>query len=141
MNKDRVKTTEVWSANKWYLVCGMSFTILIVLLESVAVRELFVSDDKMEAVILLFVFQLPVLICLLFTTTIRDYIHRTKFNIYCCELKNGIDIDYIRENYCIEDINKSYVLFVDKGNDHNFCVWSLMQGYDSLYQMEIEMFS
>lgn len=80
------------------------------------------------------------MICLLFTTMIGDYIHREKFNIYYCKLENGIDIDYIKENYCIADINESCVLFVDKGNYHNFCVWKLMQGYDSLYQAEIKMF-
>ena len=87
-----------------------------------------------------FLLQLPVMLCLLLTTMIGDYIHREKFNIYYCKLENGIDIDYIKENYCIEDINESCVLFVDKGNDHNFCVWKLMQGYDSLYQAEIKMF-
>lgn len=144
MDKDKVKTKEVWSANKRYLVCGISFAILIVLivlLESVAIIELFVSDNKMDAVGALFVFWLLTLICLLPTTTIGYYIHRTKFNIYCCKLENGIDIDYIRENYCIEDIDESYVLFVDKGDDHNFCVWKLMQGYNSLYQIWIDMSS
>lgn len=87
-----------------------------------------------------FLLQLPVMVCLLLTTMIGDYIHREKFNIYYCKLENGIDIDYIKKNYCIEDINESCVLFVDKGNDHNFCVWELMQGYDSLYQAEIKMF-
>lgn len=110
-----------------------------VLLETCAIREFFVSDIE-QALGLLFILQLPVIICLLLTTMIGDYIHREKFNIYYCKLENGIDIDYIKENYCIEDINESCVLFVDKGNDHNFYVWKLIQGYNSLYQAEIKMF-
>lgn len=141
LDKNKVKTKEVWSANKWSLIYGISSVIMIALLEFTAIRGLFVFDDKKEVVGSLFVLQLPVLIFLLLTTAIGDYIHRTKFNIYCCELENGIDIDYIKENYCIEDINESYVLFVDKENDHNFGTWKLMQGYDSLYQVGIEMFS
>jgi len=129
----------VWSANKWYLFFGILFVIMIILLEMCAIRQFFVTDTE-EALMLLFILQLPAMICLLFTTMIGDYIHREKFNIYYRKVENGIDIDYIKENYCIEDINESCVLFVDKGNDHNFCVWKLMQGYDSLYQAEIKMF-
>lgn len=112
---------------------------MFILLEMGVIRQFFVVDVE-EALALLFILQLPAMICLLLTTMIGDYIHREKFNIYYCKLENGIDIDYIKENYCIEDINESCVLFVDKGNDHNFCVWKLLQGYDSLYQAEIKMF-
>ena len=140
MDKTKIKTKEVWSANKWYLFFGILFVIMIILLEMCAIRQFFVTDNTEEALVLLFILQLPAMICLLFTTMIGDYIHREKFNIYYCKVENGIDIDYIKENYCIEDINESCVLFVDKGNDHNFCVWKLMQGYDSLYQAEIKMF-
>ena len=139
MDKTKIKTKEVWSANKRYLFFGILFVIMIILLEICAIRQFFVTDME-EALVLLFILQLPVMICLLLTTMIGDYIHREKFNIYYCKLENGIDIDYIKENYCIEDINESCVLFVDKSNDHNFCVWKLMQGYDSLYQAEIKMF-
>lgn len=139
MDKTKIKTKEVWSANKWYLFFGILFAIMIILLEIGAIRQFFITDIE-EALVLFFILQLPAMICLLLTTMIGDYIHREKFSIYYCKLENGIDIDYIKENYCIEDINESCVLFVDKGNDHNFCVWNLMQGYDSLYQAEIKMF-
>ena len=129
----------MWSANKWYLFFGILFVIMIILLEICAIRQFFVTDTE-EALVLLFILQLPAMICLLFTTMMGDYIHREKFNIYYCKVKNGIDIDYIKENYCIEDINESFMSCLDKGNDHNFCVWKLMQGYDSLYQAEIKMF-
>ena len=128
MDKTKIKTKEVWSANKWYLFFGILFAIMIILLEICAIRQFFITDIG-EALVMF----LPVMLCLLLTTMIGDYIHREKFNIYYCKVENGIDIDYIKENYCIEDINESCVLFVDKGNDHNFCVWKLMQGYDSLY--------
>ena len=128
MDKTKIKTKEVWSANKWYLFFGILFVIMFILLEICAIRQFFVTDTA-EALALLFILQLPAMFCLLL-----------KFNIYYCKLENGIDIDYIKENYCIEDINESCVLFVDKDNDHNFCVWKLIQGYDSLYQAEIKMF-
>ena len=139
MDKTKIKTKEERQDNKWYLFFGILFVIMIILLEICAIRQFFITDTD-EALELFFLLQLPVMLCLLLTTMIGDYIHREKFNIYYCKLENGIDIDYIKENYCIEDINESCVLFVDKGNDHNFCVWKLMQGYDSLYQAEIKMF-
>lgn len=139
MDKTKIKTKEVWSANKWYLFFGILFVIMFILLEIYAIRQFFVTDTA-EALVLLFILQLPAMFCLLLTTMIGDYIHREKFNIFYCKLENGIDIDYIKENYCIEDINESCVLFVDKDNDHNFYVWKLIQGYDSLYQAEIKMF-
>lgn len=121
------ETKEVWSANKWYLFFGILFVIMFILFEMGVIRQFFMTDIE-EALVLLLILQLPAMICLLLTTMIGDYIHREKFNIYYCKLENGIDIDYIKENYCIEDINESCVLFVDKGNDHNFCVWKLMHG-------------
>ena len=120
-------------------VFGILFAIMTILLEICAIRQFFITDIE-EVLVLLFLSQLPVMLCLLLTTMIGDYIHREKFNIYYCKVENDIDIDYIKENYCIEDINENCVLFVDKGNDHNFCVWKLIQGYDSLYQAEIKMF-
>ena len=139
MDKAKIKTKEVWSANKWYLFFGILFVVMTILLEIGAIRQFFVIGTE-EALVLFFILQLPAMICLLLTTMIGDYIHREKFNIYYCKLENDIDIDYIKENYCIEDINENCILFVDKGNNHNFCVWKLIQGYDSLYHAEIKMF-
>lgn len=140
MDKEKIKIKEVQSANGWYLFCGILFVIMIVFLEIAAIRQFFISHID-EAITSLFLLQLPCLLCLLFTTMIGDWIHRTKFNLYYCRLENGIDINYIKENYSVEKINANGVLFVDKENSHNFCVWSLLQGYDSLYKMEVELFS
>ena len=129
-NENKVKTKEVYSANKLYLFCGLLSVSMIIILEFVAIREIIIADDKIEACCLAIFLQVLVLLCLLLSTTIGDYIHRVKFNIYYCKLENGIDIEYIRENYYIEDINEKCVLFVDKENDRNFCVWKLFQGYD-----------
>lgn len=139
MDKAKIKTKEVWSANKWYLFFGILFVVMTILLEIGVIRQFFVIGTE-EALVLFFILQLPAMICLLLTTMIGDYIHREKFNIYYCKLENDIDIDYIKENYCIEDINENCILFVDKGNNHNFCVWKLIQGYDLLYHAEIKMF-
>ena len=92
MDKTKIKTKEVWSANKWYLFFGILFVIMIILLKMCAIRQFFVTDTE-EALVLLFILQLPAMICLLFTTMIGDYIHREKFNIYYCKVENGIDID------------------------------------------------
>ena len=43
-----------------------------------------------------------------------------------CKLETGIDIDYIKENYSVEDINSNGVLFVDKCHSHDFGVWKLL---------------
>ena len=141
MDQNKIKTKEVGSANIWYLICGILITVLLIVLEIAGIHEIITLENKPETFILFIILQLPVLICFPFSTLIGDYIHRTKFNLYYCKLENGIDIEYIRKNYYIASINKNFVLFVDKENEHNFCVWELMQGYDSLYQAEIALFS
>ena len=69
MDKQKIKTKEVWSANKWYLFFGILFVIMIILLEICTIRQFFVTDIE-EALILLFILQPPVILCLLFTTMI-----------------------------------------------------------------------
>ncbi len=140
MDTNKIKTKEVWSANKWYLFFGVLVTILTLLLEVSTISNFITSNSKIEAGVLLLILQIPAMFCLLLTTMINDYIHRVKFNIYCCKLED-MDITYIRENYCIEDIDERYVLFVDKENDYNFSVWKLLHGCDSLYQTVTVMFS
>lgn len=140
MDTNKIKTKEVWSANKWYLFFGVLFAILAMLLELSAITNFIGTDKKVEAIALFLILQIPAMFCLLLTTMIKDYIHRVKFNIYCCKLED-MDITYIRENYCIEDIDERYVLFVDKENDYNFSVWKLLHGCDSLYQTVTVMFS
>ena len=134
LDKNKIKTIEVWSANKWYLFFGVLFVIFFILLEFTAIKEVFISTDKGEAFGILFILQIPALVCLLFTTMIGDYKHRTKFNIYYCKLEKGIDIDYIRKNYCIKDINTRDMLFVDKEDDYNFGTWGLLHDCNSLYK-------
>ena len=66
--------------------------------------------------------------------------HRKKFTLYYCKLEKGIDIEYIKDNYSVKDINPNGVLFVDKGHSHDFDVWNLLQGYNSLYEIEVKLF-
>ena len=56
MDKTKIKTKEVWSANKWYLFFGILFVIMIILLEICAIRQFFVTDIE-EALSLLFIFH------------------------------------------------------------------------------------
>lgn len=78
--------------------------------------------------------------CLLFTTLIKDWKCRTKFTLYYCKLETGIDIDYIKENYSVEDIDSNGVLFVKKEDSYKFCTWSLLQGYNLLCDAEAKLF-
>lgn len=139
MDMSNVKTKEVWSANNWYLFYGILFICLIIALECCVIREFFVSPIN-EAIGVAVILQLPCFICLLFTSLIGDWVHRTKFNLYYCNLKTGVDIDYIKENYSVEDINANGVLFVEKKDSYNFCTWKLVQGYKSLYGAEEKLF-
>jgi len=53
MDKTKIKTKEVWSANKWYLFFGILFVIMIILLEICAIRQFFITDTE-EALVLFF---------------------------------------------------------------------------------------
>lgn len=139
MDMSKVKTKEVWSANNWYLFYGIIFICLIIALEGCVIREFFVSPIN-EAMGIAVILQLPCLICLLFTSLIGDWKHRSKFNLYYCKLATGVDIDYIKENFSIEDIDSNAVLFVEKKDSHNFYTWKLVQGYTSLYEAETKLF-
>lgn len=86
------------------------------------------------------ILQLPCLICLSFTSLIGDWKHRTKFTLYYCKLTSGVDIDYIKENYSIKDIDSNGLLFVKKEDSNNFYTWKLIQGYNSLYEVENKLF-
>jgi len=139
MDMSKVKTKEVWSANNWYLFWGIAFMCLIIALEGCTVRELFVAPIS-EAIGVGVVLQLPCLLCLLFTTLIGDWKHRKKFTLYYCKLETGVDIDHIKKNYSVEDINSNGVLFVKKENSCSFYSWKLLQGYNSLYEAEVKLF-
>ncbi len=139
MDMSKVKTKEVWSANNWYLFWGIAFVCLIIVLEGCAVRELFVAPIS-EAIGVAAILQLPCLLCLLFTSLIGDWKHRKKFTLYYCKLETGVDIDYIKKNYSVEDVNSNGVLFVEKEDSSNFCSWRLLQGYNSLYEAEVKLF-
>ena len=139
MNKDKIKTKEVWSANGWYLFLGIVSVLIICMLEGCAIREFFVSSFE-DAIVSAFFIQLPCLMCLLFTTLIGCWMRRKKFTLYYCKLEKGIDIEYIKDNYSVKDINSNGVLFVDKDHSYDFVVWRLLQGYRSLDEAEVKLF-
>lgn len=140
MDMSKVKTKEVWSANNWYLFWGMVFICLIIALEGCAVRELFIAPIN-EAIGVAIILQLPCFLCLWFTTLIRDWKYRKKFTLYYCKLETGVDIDHIKKNYLVVDINSNGVLFVKKEDSYNFSSGKLLQGYNSLYEAEVKLFS
>ena len=137
-NKNEVKTIEVCSADKRYLIVGVIFTILVVILECLAIREFFV-DDLVEATFSFFLLQIEVMLCLLQAYFLKLYMQRKNFNIYYCEFKNGIDINDIKENYEIEFIDLKQIVFVDKENSEFFSSWKMMNGY-KLNENETEFF-
>ena len=98
INNSKIEIEEVESANKLYLLFGMVYAILFVILEFVSIREFFVSSNTGEALGIFAVVQLPGIIALVGANVlINSYIHRKKFNLYCCNLENGIDIEYIKD--------------------------------------------
>lgn len=139
MDKSKVQTKEVWSANKWYLYQGIISVIMIILLEGCAIYQFFV-EPLGAAIALTMVLQLPVSVCLLFATTIKDWKERTKFNIYYIKLETSTDIDYIKQNYSVEDISTRGILFVEKEDSHNFSTWNLLQGYKYMWEIEDRWF-
>lgn len=140
MDMSKVKVKEVQSANVWYLILGIAAVVGIILLEICSIREFIISSDKGATLIMIILLQLPVLICLQFVTLITDWIHREKFDLYYCELNNGTDIDYIKGNYVIKEINDRGVLFVKKEDVKNYNTWSIFQGYESLHEAEVKLF-
>lgn len=131
INNSKIEIEEVESANKLYLLFGMVYAILFVILEFVSIREFFVSSNTGEALGMFAVVQLPGIITLVGANVlINSYIHRKKFNLYCCNLENGIDIEYIKENYYIKNINEEKIFFIDKNSENNYNSWKLMHKYD-----------
>lgn len=139
MNKINTQTKEVWSANGWYLFCGIISCLMLVLTEGCIVREFFIKPFE-EAIIMALVMQLPCLLLLAMTTSIKDWIRRKKFNLYYCKLETGTDIDYIKENYSVKDISPRGILFVEKEDSLNFQTWNLYQGYKYMYEIEERFF-
>lgn len=131
INNSKIEIEEVESANKLYLLFGMVYAILFVILEFVSIREFFVSSNTGEALGIFAVVQLPGIIVLVGANVlINSYIHREKFNLYCCKLENGIDIEYIKENYYIKNINEEKIFFIDKNSENSYNSWKLMHKYD-----------
>lgn len=138
MDKSKIKTKEVWSASNEYLFFGIIFICLIIVFEGCAIREFFVSQIN-EAIGTLVILQVPCFYLFCWSTIfIKDWIHRTIFTLYYCKLETEIDIDYIKANYSVEDINSNGVLFVKKEDTYNFSSWKLLQGYKSLDDVEIQ---
>lgn len=131
INNSKIEIEEVESANKLYLLFGMVYAILFVILEFVSIREFFVSSNTGEALGIFAVVQLPGIIALVGANVlINSYIHREKFNLYCCNLENGIDIEYIKENYYIKNINEEKIFFIDKNSENSYNSWKLMHKCD-----------
>ena len=139
MDKNKVETREVWSANWWYLFFGIIFVLIIIMLEGCVIREFLIKPFR-EAIGLAVILQLPCLLCLLFTQMIKMWKERTKFNLYYCKLETGTDIDYIKENYSVKDISPRGILFVEKEDTYNFSTWKLLQGYEYMFQVEEKLF-
>lgn len=130
MDKKKIEVQEVCSANKWYLIIGIIFSIVAICLEICVIRIFFISQF-VNAITMAFLLQIPCLLCLLLIKImIEAWIHRTKFNLYYCKLENGIDIDYIKNNYSVEKISSEGILFVEKKDSSNYASWALLNGCD-----------
>ena len=128
------KVKQVTSANKLYLFVGLMSILFIIILEAFCIYEFKINSyDELGLILLL---QIPVLMCLLMSTTLKDYMHREIFNLYLAELNSGLDIDYIKDNYIIVNINEYFVLFVEKDDENLYYVWKLFHD-DNLYRLYV----
>ncbi len=129
MDENKIKHKEVWDANILYLIAGIVILIAIIALEALCVYIFIDSDDMSFAFTVSILFQILVLILYPGISLINDYRHRSKFNIYYCKLENDLDINYIKENFYIKEINLSYVYFIKKEDDSKFQTWKFMADY------------
>ena len=143
LDENKVASKQVWSANLFYLISGIVSIVLIAAVEIAAVINIVINKNKPGAISCAAILQILVLLLLLFTTTIGDYVHRKQFLMYCCMLDSlsGTDIHDIKINYHVVDLNENYILYIDKKDFHNFNVWKLYQGYDDLNKFAKQMIS
>ena len=143
MCKDiKIKVAEVQSATISYLIIGVFAIVFAIATETIVPIFLLCNNHSIgECIGLMVILQFPVMVfSLLFSTSIKYWRNRTKFKLYFCRFDSGIDINYIRENFYIADIDSHAVLFVDKEDQRNYLTWKLYQGYDSLYKTEVYLF-
>jgi hypothetical protein len=130
--EDKYKACTVVSASKKYLWLGIMFAAFAVILEIMAwvvVKEIGVS----------LILQIPVSICLLFTSTVVDWFNRDEFTMYFARFSDDVSLSYIKENYAIVEIDAHAVLFVDPKDELLYNSWKLYNG-DSLYKLEVDYF-
>lgn len=128
--KENYKVKKVNSANKFYLFAGIISIILLIFLEIISIRWIILNHDDKWLIILL---QIPALLCLAMSTTIKDYKQRRQFNLYLGEL-HKVDIRHIKDNFKIVEINESYVLFVEKPDEYLYDIWKIFND-NNLYRL------
>lgn len=128
----KYKKCKVVSADTRYLILGIIFIVMAIVLEVVAWC---LTKDVGAAIIL----QLPVAICLLFSTSLKDWIVREEFTMYFARMDDDVSLKFIKDYYCITEINAHGVVFVDKANESLYNSWKLYNG-NNIYKMEIDYF-
>jgi len=131
MYNRKIYTKEVCTANNLYLFLGVISITLITIIECLVIRNFFVKPID-EAILLAILLQLPCALCSLFAILIHAWKYRTDFTIYYSKMETGVDIDYIKENYCVKDIDMYGIVFVKKEDSGNFDIWEIFQGYDDI---------
>ena len=129
---NKYKTCTVMSASKKYLWLGILFATFAVILEVMAwvvVKEIGVS----------LILQIPIALCLLFSSTVMDWFNRDEFTMYFARFSDDVSLSYIKENYTIVEIDAHAVLFVDNEDEALYTTWKLYNG-DSLYKLEVYYF-
>ena len=131
MDKNKIQTKEMWSANNSHLSIGIIGILLIIIIELLVIKEFFISGLN-ESLPLALTIQILVLPCVALASCLRYYIRRVKFNLYYCKLENGIDIDYIKENYHIVNISTNGVIFIEEKDYYSFNIWNMLidKGYE-----------
>ena len=132
MDKSKIQTKEIWSANKTHLIVGITGVLGIIITEGLIIKEFFKSplDEILPLALLLQILVIP---SVALASCLRDYIHRVKFNLYYCRLENGIDIDYIKNNYHIVNISINGVIFINEEDYYNFNIRNALMDKDYDY--------
>lgn len=130
MNLDRVKKIEVMSATLKYLIFGIVAIICAIALEVSGIYNIVISahtPDLSSSIVIIFILQIPVLLCLMFTILIKCYKNKTKFELFLCDLEDVHDFEFLKQNYYLVNINERQVLFCRQAFSDCAEDWKVLQ--------------
>lgn len=120
---NNIEAREVCTANEIDLFVGVTFFILAIIIEITVVSKVFIYPIK-EILPCVIIYRLLALdILWISVCEIKNWFHRIKFTIYHCKINNELDIDYIKENFLICEIDENNIEFTNKENKNNYSIF------------------